>query len=37
MKRNVRSLLVLTLGLLWLLPAAAQESENIGVMVKITP
>lgn len=37
MNKYVRNLLVLLLGLLWLLPATAQEQGNIGTLVKITP
>ena len=37
MKMKIRNLLVLMLTLTWLLPVAAQDSENIGSMVKITP
>ena len=37
MKTKIRNLLVLTLCVLWLLPASAQESEGVGTLVKITP
>jgi hypothetical protein len=37
MKMLFRKLLILSIALLWLLPAAAQDSENIGTLVKITP
>ena len=37
MTMKFRKLLILMLGIAWLLPAAAQDSENIGTLVKITP
>ena len=37
MKMHIRKLAVLLLAIVWLLPAAAQDSQNIGTLVKITP
>jgi hypothetical protein len=37
MRLKFRKLLILMLSVMWLLPAAAQESENVGTLVKITP
>ncbi|MEJ2383340.1 MAG: hypothetical protein P8Y54_02975 [Xanthomonadales bacterium] len=34
---HIRKLAVLLLAIVWLLPAAAQDSQNIGTLVKITP
>lgn len=37
MRSKFCKLLILTLSLAWLLPVSAQDSENVGTLVKITP
>jgi hypothetical protein len=37
MKLKFRKLLVLLLGVAWLMPAVAQDENNVGALIKITP